>query len=213
MRRYDRRLGDRFTRLPAPSSKTMHPVLLARLGGRPLMRRLLAALAVAFGIFAQPAAAETISISCSALGKEFELCKSGAEAWAQKTGNQVRFVSTPNSATDRLALYLQMMAAQSSDIDVFQIDVIWPGLLASHLLDLTSYVKPDVKGQHFQAIIDNDTVDGRLVALPWFVDAGLLYYRKDLLEKHGASVPDQWSDLAATAQKIQDAERKGGDPH
>src|SRR5258705_2906228 len=105
------------------------------------MTRFLATLAVVLGLAASPAAAETISISCSALGKEFELCKSGAEAWAQKTGNQVRFVSTPNSATDRLALYLQMMAAQSSDIELFQIDVIWPRLLASHLFDLTSYVK------------------------------------------------------------------------
>jgi len=174
------------------------------------MTRFLATLAVALGLAASSAAAETISISCSALGKEYELCKSGAEAWAQKTGNEVRFVSTPNSATDRLGLYLQMMAAQSPDIDVFQIDVIWPGLLASHLLDLTPYVQPDVKAQHFPTIIDNDTVDGHLVAMPWFVDAGLLYYRKDLLEKHGASVPDRWSDLAATAQKIQDAERKGG---
>jgi trehalose/maltose transport system substrate-binding protein len=174
------------------------------------MTRFLTAFAVALGIAIGPAAAETISISCSALGKEFELCKSGAEAWAQKTGNEVRLVSTPNSATDRLALYLQMMAAQSPDIDVFQIDVIWPGLLASHLLDLTPYVQPDVKAQHFLAIIDNDTVDRQLVAMPWFLDAGLLYYRKDLLEKYGASVPDRWSDLTATSQKIQDAERKAG---
>lgn len=177
------------------------------------MTRFLAAFVVTLGLAAGPATAETISISCSALGKEFELCKGGAQAWAKQTGNEVRFVSTPNSATDRLALYLQMMAAQSPDVDVFQIDVIWPGMLASHLLDLAPYVKPEVKSQHFSTIVDNDTVDGRLVAMPWFVDAGLLYYRKDLLEKHGASVPDRWSDLTATAQKIQDAERKAGDDH
>jgi len=174
------------------------------------MTRFLMLAAVACGLALQGAEAETVSISCSALGKEYELCKSGAQAWAQKTGNDVRFVSTPNSATDRLALYLQMMAARSPDIDVFQIDVIWPGLLASHLLDLTPYVPPYVKAQHFQTIVDNDTVDGHLVAMPWFVDAGLLYYRKDLLEKYGAGVPEQWADLAATAQKIQSEERKAG---
>ena len=174
------------------------------------MTRFLTLAAAVLGLTVQSAAADTLSVSCSALGKEYELCKSGAQAWARKTGNEVRFVSTPNSATDRLALYLQMMAAQSPDIDVFQIDVVWPGLMASHLLDLTPYVQPDVRAQHFPTIIDNDTVDGQLVTLPWFVDAGLLYYRKDLLEKHGASVPDQWVALAATAQKIQDAERKAG---
>src|SRR5262245_10064669 len=176
------------------------------------MRRFLAALAIAGGLATTPATAATVSIACSALGKEYELCKSGAEAWAQKTGNEVKFVSTPNSETDRIALYLQMMAAQSSDVDVFQIDVIWPGLLASHLVDLTPYLPQGLKDQYFSSIIDNDTVDGHLVAMPWFVDAGLLYYRKDLLDRYGEHVPDQWSDLENTAKRIQDAERKAGNP-
>jgi trehalose/maltose transport system substrate-binding protein len=174
------------------------------------MRKFLTALAIAGGLAMQPAAAATVSIACSALGKEYELCKGGAEAWAKKTGNEVKFVSTPNSETDRIALYLQMMAAQSPDIDVFQIDVIWPGLLASHLVDLTPYLPQGLKEQHFSSIIDNDTVDGHLVAMPWFVDAGLLYYRKDLLDKYGEHVPEQWSDLESTAKRIQDAERKAG---
>jgi trehalose/maltose transport system substrate-binding protein len=174
------------------------------------MRRFLAALAIAGGLATSPAAAATVSIACSALGKEYELCKSGAEAWAQRTGNDVKFVSTPNSETDRIALYLQMMASKSADIDVFQIDVIWPGLLASHLVDLTPYLPAGLKEQYFPTIIDNDTVDGRLVAMPWFVDAGLLYYRKDLLDRYNERVPEQWSDLEATARRIQDAERKAG---
>jgi trehalose/maltose transport system substrate-binding protein len=174
------------------------------------MTRLLAITALTIGVVAAPAAAESVSVACSALGKESELCKSGAEAWAQQTGNEVRFISTPNSETDRFALYLQMMAAQSPDIDVFQIDIIWPGLVASHLVDLTPYLPQGLKEQHFPSIIENNTVDGQLVAMPWFVDAGLLYYRKDLLERHGASVPEQWSDLGATAEEIQAAEREAG---
>jgi trehalose/maltose transport system substrate-binding protein len=39
--------------------------------------------------------------------------------------------------------------------------------------------------EHFPAIVENNTVDGQLVAMPWFTDAGVLYYRADLLEKHG----------------------------
>jgi trehalose/maltose transport system substrate-binding protein len=174
------------------------------------MTRILATMAFAIGFTTAPAAAESLSIACSALGKESELCRSGAQAWAQKTGNEVRFIATPNSETDRFALYTQMMAAQSPDIDVFQIDIIWPGLIASHLVDLTPYLPQGLKEQHFAAIIENNTVDGQLVAMPWFVDAGLLYYRKDLLERHGAAVPEQWSDLGATAETIQAAEREAG---
>ena len=143
------------------------------------MRKILFSLAIAAGLAAHPAAAATVAISCSALGKEFELCKSGAEAWARKTGNRVTLVSTPNSATDRLALYLQIMAAQSPDIDVFQIDVVWPGLLASHLIDLGPFLPQGLKEEHFPAVVENNTVKGKLVAMPWFIDAGLLYYRKD----------------------------------
>ncbi len=174
------------------------------------MRKFLISLAITAGLASSPATAATISIACSALGIEYELCKSGAEAWAKETGNEVKFVSTPNSATDRLALYLQIMAAQSPDIDVFQIDVVWPGLLASHLIDLNSYLPQGLKEQQFPAVIENDTVNGKLVAMPWFIDAGLLYYRKDLLDRYGARVPEQWSDLEATAKRVRDAERKAG---
>jgi trehalose/maltose transport system substrate-binding protein len=46
--------------------------------------------------------------------------------------------------------------------------------------------------------------------MPWFTDAGVLYYRKDLLEKHGEEPPQTWGALAASAQKIMDAERAEG---
>src|SRR5262245_33740049 len=83
--------------------------------------------------------AVTISISCGAVGRELEVCRQGAEAWAKKTGNTINLVSTPDSTTERLALYQQLLAAGASDIDVFQIDVVWPGILANHFIDLTKH--------------------------------------------------------------------------
>jgi trehalose/maltose transport system substrate-binding protein len=169
-----------------------------------------ALLGTAFGITASGAPAATISISCGAVGLELELCQQGANAWAEATGNQVEVISTPNSATERLALYQQILAANSSDIDVFQIDVIWPGILASHLIDLKEYIDQETIDQNFPAIVENNTVDGRLVGMPWFTDAGILYYRQDLLEKHGKQPPTTWEDLNQTAIEIQDAERAEG---
>ena len=156
------------------------------------------------------AQAVTLSISCGAVGSELTLCQEGVAAWAKETGNEVKVVSTPNSATERLALYQQLLAAGSGDIDVFQIDVIWPGILANQFVDLSQDFSADEVNAHFPAIVKNNTIDGKLVAMPWFTDAGVLYYRKDLLEKYGAAPPKTWSDLYDTAQKVQAGEREAG---
>lgn len=161
--------------------------------------------------YTAPAAAQvTVSISCGAVGIEFELCRSGAEAWAAETGNSVRLVSTPNDTNERLALYQQLLAAQSSDIDVFQVDVIWPGILGQHFVDLTQHIDKEFIDAFFPASIANNTVNGELVAMPWFIDAGLLYYRQDLLDKYGREVPTTWQELTETARIVQEGERQAG---
>jgi len=166
----------------------------------------LLALAFAPGIATHAA---TISISCSAVGRELEICREGAEAWANATGHTVRLVSTPNSASERLALYQQLLAARAPDLDVMQIDIVWPGILADHLVDLSAATASG-QSAFFPQLIRNNTVGGRLVALPWFVNVGLLYYRSDLLERHGHAVPRTWKALTDTATRIQRAERAAG---
>ncbi|MGL6045728.1 MAG: extracellular solute-binding protein, partial [Vogesella sp.] len=151
---------------------------------------------------AATAHAAPLKISCGAVGQELELCKQSVAEWSKKTGNDVQVVSTPNDSNERLALYQQILGSGSDKIDVFQIDVVWPGILANHLLDLKPYTNGAEK-QHFAGIISNNTIGGRLLAMPWFTDAGVLYYRKDLLEKHKQPVPKTWEELTASAKKIQ----------
>ncbi len=172
---------------------------------------LAAAILIVNSGFAAGARAEvTISISCSSLGIEQQLCQSGSEAWAQATGNKVKLVATPADANERLALYQTLLAAQAQDIDVFQVDVIWPAILAPHLTDLTAILSEQDRADHFKVLIENNTVEGKLVAVPWFVDAGLLYYRKDLLEKYGKEVPKTWTGLTETAKAVMDGEKAAG---
>jgi trehalose/maltose transport system substrate-binding protein len=174
------------------------------------MPRFLAGLVAVGGLLWSTGAwAVEISISCSSLGKEYEICKQGVDAWAKKTGNTVKIVSTPNSATERLALYQQLLAAGASDVDVFQIDVVWTGLLGSHLLELTAKAQGAID-DHLPTMVETSRVGGKLMAMPWFADAGLLYYRKDLLDKYKRPVPQTWSDLTETARLVQEGERKEG---
>jgi len=153
----------------------------------------------------------TVTVAAGAVGIELELTYAAAERYMEANPDvEVVVIDVPDSATDRYALYLMFFEAQSPEVDVYQIDVIWPGDLEEHLLDLYEYGADEVAGEHFPAIIQNNTVDGRLVGIPWFTDAGLLYYRTDLLEEYGFDPPATWEELEAAASAIQEGEREKG---
>ena len=170
--------------------------------------RLLAAVTLAWGA-ALSANAATITISCGSNAADLEYCGKFAEEWGKKNGHTVKMYSPPASTTDNLALLRQQFAAKSSDLDVIMIDVVWPGVIKDHLVDLKPYSK-GAESKHFPAIVANNTVGGKLLGMPWFTDAGLLFYRKDLVEKYGLKAPNTWEELAAAAKKIQDGERAAG---
>jgi trehalose/maltose transport system substrate-binding protein len=147
----------------------------------------------------------------SDVGEGGRWTRAAAEEWAQKTGNKIEYISRPNDASATLQLFQQYWAAKSGDVDVFMIDVIWQGIANAHAVDLKKYFTADDIKAFFPRIIENNTVAGKLVSIPWFTDAGLLYYRTDLLQKYGYSGPPKtWEELAEMAKKIQDGERKAG---
>jgi trehalose/maltose transport system substrate-binding protein len=144
-------------------------------------------------------------------GEGERVSKALCQEWAEKSGNKVDYISRPNDATATLAQYQQYWAAKSPDVDVYMIDVIWQGIAAAHAVDMKKVFKDDEIKLFFPRIIENNTVNGKLVSIPWYTDAGILYYRTDLLEKYGYKEPPKtWEELAEMAKKIQDGERKDG---
>lgn len=130
-----------------------------------------------------------------------------AKRFNQDTGISINVVPKPQAGTDAYQAYQRFFQAQSTDLDVMMLDVIWPGAFAPHLLDLTQRLATEAK-QHYPNIIQNDTVNGKLIALPWFADVGILYYRTDLLKKYGYNAPPQtWDELQQQATKIMNGEK------
>ncbi|WP_020397084.1 ABC transporter substrate-binding protein [Thiolinea disciformis] len=150
-----------------------------------------------------------VNFVSGAVGKDIELFKKLVKPWEAKTGNTVKVVPMPSSTNDQFAQYRLWLSAGNADVDVYQTDVIWAPQLADQFVDLTEATK-DVIKDHFPSIVESQTVDGKLVAMPLFTDAPALYYRKDLLEKYGASVPKTWEELTTTAKKVQEGERAAG---
>ncbi|MBQ0943644.1 ABC transporter substrate-binding protein [Ideonella sp. 4Y16] len=153
------------------------------------------------------AQAATVTITCGSTGRELALCREGTESWSARTGHSVKLVTMPGS--DTLTLTQQLLAAGAADIDVFQIDIAWTGILARHLQALGP-AAADRTAQHFPAMVQSATVGGQLLGMPWFGDAGVLYYRKDLLQRYGLAVPRTWAELRQAAQTIQAGERRRG---
>jgi len=127
------------------------------------------------------------------------------------TGIRVQILPAPEIAADQLETWRSLLESGSKVPDVYGIDVIWPAILAENLVDLKAYVPEQEVSAHFPELIRNNTVNGRLVALPYNLGEGLLFYRVDLLHKYGYAMPPKtWSELEIMAKRIQTGERASG---
>jgi multiple sugar transport system substrate-binding protein len=113
----------------------------------------------------------------------------------------------PSSSTEVHQSLVQQLARKNGTPDVFTQDVVWIAEFAGAgwALPLDQYVDANARAQYFPGTIAACTFDGKLTALPWFVDSGMLFYRTDLLEKVGASVPQTWEQMRDAGQAVQKA--------
>jgi trehalose/maltose transport system substrate-binding protein len=163
--------------------------------------------AVANAAQAKQYAQSKITYYGESVGVGADLDKALAKKFADDTGIQVNVVPRPKDSTEAYATFQRLFQAQSADVDVMTLDVIWPGAFGANLADLTPKLGEAAK-QHVESIVKNNTIDGKIIAIPWFTDFGMLYYRTDLLKKYGFDKPPEtWDELEQMAKKIQDGEK------
>lgn len=135
----------------------------------------------------------TLTISGSAVGAEAQALRHQlARFMAQNPSIDVVLLPTPDAADQRHQLYVQWLNANSPTPDVLQLDVIWtPELAAAGWLYPLDDFAPE-EAAFFPSTIQANRWNGSLYALPWFVDVGVLYWRKDLLDKAPSSLEELW---------------------
>lgn len=118
----------------------------------------------------------------------------------------------PSSSTQFHDLLTQKFKNRDTKVDVFFMDVIWPGEFASAgwALPLDRYFAATEQKQFLDAPMVADHYRRQVFGVPLFIDAGLLYYRKDLLTKYALPPPRTWPDLVETAKAILARERDPG---
>jgi multiple sugar transport system substrate-binding protein len=97
------------------------------------------------------------------------------------------------------------LQAGGGEIALIGGDVIWPAELAANgwLVDLSDRFPESERKKFLDGPIEANIYEGKIYGVPWFTDAGMLYYRKDLLEKSGFSeAPKTWDELKEMAEKV-----------
>ena len=143
---------------------------------------------------------------------ELDFWEEIAASFSAERGVEVKISRQPTDSDQRRQSLLIPFKAGKSNPDVFLMDIAWIPQFSSSgwLADLDASAAGPVDTSPFwKNIVDMaDRRDGRLEALPVYVDAGLLYYRKDILEKYAKAPPVTWEELAAAAGRAQKDMRK-----
>jgi trehalose/maltose transport system substrate-binding protein len=115
----------------------------------------------------------------------------------------------PSSSTEFHDLVTQKLRNRDAEMDVFFMDVVWPAEFAAAgwALPVDQFFPPTAQSGFLDAPIKANTYGGHIYGIPMFVDAGMLYYRKDLLAKYQLRPPDTWPELVRQAQFIISQER------
>jgi multiple sugar transport system substrate-binding protein len=95
-------------------------------------------------------------------------------------------------------------AVNGGDIDVIGGDIIWPAQLAANgwIEDLSNLFTKEMQRDFLPATLQTSTYKNKIYGVPWYSDAGLLYYRKDLLDKAGLKPPKTYDELMHQVKKV-----------
>ncbi|HBQ96447.1 MAG: ABC transporter substrate-binding protein [Firmicutes bacterium] len=118
---------------------------------------------------------------------------------------RVKLISAPTSTnTDRANLTAEISGGATTP-DVFDGDVIWPAQFGhAHLaLDLSHHLPASFFTRFAPGLAAGASYKGQEYGAPLFMDAGFLYYRKDLLAKAHLPVPKTWNQLYQDSRILQ----------
>lgn len=139
------------------------------------------------------------------------LSEENLREFEEQTGIRVKHLPAPETSQQQLALARELLREDGSGFDVYGIDVVWSGILNDDLLDLKPLFGSELSAED-PDVVAGYTVNGKVVAVPYHTNVGVLMYRTDLLKKYGYHAPPHtWAELEKMAFRIQQGERAAGD--
>jgi multiple sugar transport system substrate-binding protein len=121
---------------------------------------------------------------------------------AAHPAEKVTLLELPEAADDQHAQMVTNLQAKTDRYDVLNVDVVsmaefadagWIIPLDRRQFPLDQFLKP---------VVDTAVFGGKLYGVPYTSNAGLLYYRKDILAKAGKRPPKTWAELRQLAKTV-----------
>ncbi len=119
---------------------------------------------------------------------------------------KVEWRQMPASSAEFFEQMQAELQSGSSTMDVIGGDVVWPAQFAAngYILDLSDRFTAKMQGDYLEGPIQAVQYEGKTYGVPWFTDAGMFYYRTDLLERSGFSEPPKtWEEMKEMSEKVQ----------
>lgn len=184
-----------------------------------MIARAILIVCAALGIGCTPVGDQSDSLKAVLVFKHGKLSGNGTvlsdllrEFERRHPGLVIREELLPSSSDRQHQYYAMNLDGGQAPFDLLAVDTVWVQEFAKAewVASLDTLLSPAEREQFFPGPIQAATFEGQLYAVPWYIDAGVLYYRRDLLKRHGVAPPKTWQDLVRTAQQILDAERDPG---
>jgi multiple sugar transport system substrate-binding protein len=86
------------------------------------------------------------------------------------------------STNERKELLARSLRSKSNRIDVFAVDLIWVPRFARWCQPLDSYFTSKERNQIINYALESCYFQGQLVAMPLYIDVGMMYYRRDIIQ-------------------------------
>jgi multiple sugar transport system substrate-binding protein len=122
-----------------------------------------------------------------------------------KDGFRVTVRVMPNDYSEYFQKLKTEFQVGGGGIDVILGDIIWVAEFAANdwLSDLSGRFSAEQRSAFVDGTIRSFTYGGQIYGVPRILDAGMLFYRKDLLEESGFSEPPKtWEELKEMAGKV-----------
>jgi multiple sugar transport system substrate-binding protein len=115
---------------------------------------------------------------------------------------KVTLLELPDAADDQHAQMVTNLQAKSDRYDVLNIDIVWTAEFADAGWIIPLDRRQFPLDQFLKPVVDTAIFGGKLYGVPYTSNAGLLYYRKDILRKAGERPPKTWADLRRLSKTV-----------